>query len=96
MYDKENSIEVRKTEVVDGLPSRETVWHGKPEDMGKVARRLYFSDYMIEDLQGHDDISITSYSVLLNNKMIKTKHVVTEKGIKIGDYYNMKGSNMVY
>ena len=96
MYDKENNIELRKTEVVDGLPSRETVWHGKPEDMDKVARRLYFNVDMIKDLQGHTDITITSYSVLVHKKLIKTKHIVTEKGITIGEYYNMKGANKVY
>ena len=88
MYDKENNIELRKsTTEADGTHKRETIWHRSIGNMSDVARRLYFDDVMIDKYSDKLNITIHSYSELINKQVIKTKHVIKIDG-KTVEVYN--------
>lgn len=77
MYDKENNIELRKSTIdADGTHKRETIWHGSIGNMSDVARRLYFDKVMVDKYSNKMNITIQSYSELIDKQLIKTKHVI--------------------
>ena len=87
MYDKENNIELRKSTIdSEGRHLRETIWYGGEGNMYKVARRLYFSDEMLDEYSDNPDVSVYSYSQLFDGKTIRTKHIVEVNNKVVGVY----------
>lgn len=93
MYDKENNIELRKSTIdADGTHKRETIWRGSIGNMSDVVRRLYFDGVMLDKYSDKLNITIHSYSELIDKHVIKTKHVIKidDKTVEVYNTVNKK------